>query len=405
MPACDIVRHNFALDLTHKSMFLEKFATAKDYLDGLLARAIRDKASDIHIEHRADSGLIRIRSQGDMRVLVQLPHDRMSLLVRRIKFISGLDPERSGNLAEGRFEQDYDGRKIILRLSVLPTAIADDLVIRILGSAPEVYGLSQMNFDPLIRDGLAEAVKKSMGLMLVTGPTGSGKTSTLYAALQEINDGSYKIITVEDPIEYKVQGLTQIKVDARYDVTYASVLRGALRHDPDVILIGECRELAAAEIAIEASMTGHMVLTTLHTNNAVSSILRLINMGIQPIDVANSLTLAYAQRLVRRLCPECKIESKPVEKILARHPQFKGKKIFAAKGCAACQDTGYNGRVPVGELFGIDDDIRDVIIQSPSLGALNRIAAAKGLRTMADYGLELIAKGEVDYDDVLRAVT
>lgn len=386
-------------------MFLENFTTAKEYLDHLMTQAILQKASDIHIEHRIAGGLIRIRAQGDMRVLTELPQDRMSLLIRRIKFISGLDPERSGNLGEGRFEFEHDGQKVIMRLSILPTNFADDLVIRILGSAPEVFGLSQMNFDPLIQNGLAEAVQKSMGLMLVTGPTGSGKTSTLYAAIQEINDGSYKIVTVEDPIEYKVEGLTQIKVDPRYDITYASVLRGALRHDPDVILIGECRELAAAEIAIEASMTGHMVLTTLHTNNAVASILRLINMGVQPIDVANALTVAYAQRLVRKLCPQCKQSHAADEAMVTRFPQLRGQKIHAAKGCDACQNSGYSGRVPVGELLMIDDDIRDVIIQSPSLGALNRIAAAKGLRTMADYGMQLVIKGELDYTDVVNSVT
>jgi type II secretory ATPase GspE/PulE/Tfp pilus assembly ATPase PilB-like protein len=386
-------------------MFHDQFTTAKDYLDHLMAQAIMQKASDVHIEHRASGGLIRIRAQGDMRVLAELPQDRMSLLIRRIKFISGLDPERSGNLGEGRFEFDHGGQKIIMRLSILPTNFADDLVIRILGSAPEVFGLSQMNFDPLIQNGLREAVQKSMGLMLVTGPTGSGKTSTLYAAIQEINDGSYKIVTVEDPIEYKVEGLTQIKVDPRYDITYASVLRGALRHDPDVILIGECRELAAAEIAIEASMTGHMVLTTLHTNNAVSSILRLINLGIQPIDVANAMTVAYAQRLIRKLCPVCKQAHAPDETMRARYSALRGKKIFSAKGCESCQNSGYNGRMPVGELLQIDDDIRDVIIQSPSLGALNRIAAAKGLRTMADYGMQLVIQGDLSYHDVVNSVT
>ena len=386
-------------------MFHDQFTTAKDYLDHLLTLAIKQKASDVHIEHRASGGLIRIRTQGDMRILAELPQDRMSLLIRRIKFISGLDPERSGNLSEGRFEFDHGGQKIIMRLSILPTNFADDLVIRILGSAPEVFGLSQMNFDPLIQNGLREAVQKSMGLMLVTGPTGSGKTSTLYAAIQEINDGSYKIVTVEDPIEYKVEGLTQIKVDPRYDITYASVLRGALRHDPDVILIGECRELAAAEIAIEASMTGHMVLTTLHTNNAVSSILRLINLGIQPIDVANAMTVAYAQRLIRKLCPVCKQEHAPDETMQARYPILRGKKIYSAKGCESCQNSGYSGRIPVGELLLIDDDIRDVIIQSPSLGALNRIAVAKGLRTMADYGMQLVIQGDLSCHDVVNSVT
>ncbi len=386
-------------------MFIEGFETAKDYLDAFVEKCLKHKASDIHLENRGLEGIIRVRIEGTMREWARFPIDRMTLLIRRIKFISGLDPEHSGRTGEGRFEFDLGAQKIVMRLSVLPTQGSDDLVIRILGSSPETFGLKQLGFDDHIREGLEFCVKKSMGLILVTGPTGSGKTSTLYAAIQEINDGESKIITVEDPIEYKVSGLSQIKMDPRHNVTYANVLRGVLRHDPDVILIGECRELDAAEIAIEASMTGHLVLTTLHTNSAVSSILRLINMGVPAIDVSNSLTAVYAQRLVRKLCGDCKVQTPAPDSLIKSLGAKAPKHIYKPGGCPVCSDTGFKGRLPVGELLILDDDVRDVIIAQPNLSSLNKIAKQKGMRTMAEYGLELVAKGDLDYMDVLHSVT
>lgn len=387
-------------------MFLEPFPTAKDYLDDFMAKALKSKVSDIHMENRGEEAIIRVRIEGTMREWARMKLDRMLLLVRRVKFICGLDPEHSGRSGEGRFEfEQANGDKAVMRVSVLPTAGSDDIVIRILGSAPEAFGLRELNFDDHIREGLEHCVHKSMGLILVTGPTGSGKTSTLYATVQEINDGTRKIVTVEDPIEYKVLGLSQIKMERRHDVTYANVLRGALRHDPDVILIGECRDLEAAEIAVEASMTGHLVLTTLHTNNAVSSILRLINLGVPAIDVSNSLTAAYAQRLIRRLCDKCKKEIAAPAEMSKMMGGKAPKKICAPGGCDACGGTGYKGRLPVSELLIADDDIRDTIIASPNLSALNKVAKEKGLRTMLDYGLMLVAKGELDFKDVTRAVT
>jgi type II secretory ATPase GspE/PulE/Tfp pilus assembly ATPase PilB-like protein len=222
--------------------------------------------------------------------------------------------------------------------------------------------------------------------------------------VQEINDGTRKIITVEDPIEYRVTGLSQIKMDHARNVTYSSVLHGVLRHDPDVILIGECRDLDAAEIAVEASMTGHLVLTTMHTNNAVAAILRLMNIGVSAIDVSNSLSAAYAQRLIPRLCPKCKVKAETPSAMIKSMGKKAPAQIYAAKGCPECNGTGYKGRLPVAELLPIDDDIRDVIIASPSLSALNKVAQNKGLRTMMDYGLELVAEGELQYTDVMHSV-
>ncbi len=386
-------------------MFLENFPTAKDYLDDVIARTLAAKASDIHIENRGSEGIIRVRIEGDLQEWARLPVDRILLLIRRIKFIGGLDPERSGLAADGRFEFDHKGQKIVMRLSILPTLGSDDIVIRILGSSPEVFGLKQLNLHETIREGLEFCIHKSMGLILVTGPTGSGKTSTLYAAVQEINDGSRKVITVEDPIEYNVLGLSQIKINPMQHLNYADILRGSLRHDPDVILIGECRDLDAAQIAIEASMTGHLVLTTLHTNNAVSAILRLVNMGVPAIDVSNSLTASYAQRLIRRLCPECKKPAAPNKTAQKSLAEYGAGKIYEPKGCDACGQTGFKGRLPVAELLIVDDDIRDTIIASPTLSALNKIAQQKGMRSMLDYGLELVAKGELDYKDVIGSVT
>ncbi|MGD9649769.1 MAG: GspE/PulE family protein [Dongiaceae bacterium] len=385
-------------------MFIAPFATAQDYVDDLVRRALAARASDIHVERKADEGLIRVRSENVLRDWAKLPLDKLDLLIRRLKFISSLDPEHSGRAQEGRFEFLHNNEKIAMRLSVLPTAGSDDIVIRLLGSSPERFGLKDLSFAPAIREGLEFCVQKSSGLIVVTGPTGSGKTSTLYAAVQELNDGSNKIITVEDPIEYKVPGLTQIKIDAKKGVTYTSTLRTVLRHDPDVILVGEVRNLEEAEIAVEASMTGHLVLTTLHTNSAAGAILRLVNLGIPAIDVSNALTATYAQRLLRLLCPQCKVEA-PAPKLLKDLLGPKAPaKVFEPKGCEHCGNTGYKGRVPVGELIIIDDDFRDAIIASPNLNSLNKLMKAKNIKSLADYALDLVAEGKVSFKDVMGTV-
>lgn len=380
------------------------FTHAQDFIDAVVRMALSEGVSDLHFEQRGEEGVLRVRLDGFMREWVRLPLEKMALVISRLKFISNLDPMQSGVLAQGRFEHTEGDRVYDMRLSVLPTPESDDIVVRLLAAAPDVMHLEEMNFQPHILSGLRQAVESQTGLLLVTGPTGSGKTTTLYAAVEEINDGHRKIITVEDPIEYQVQGLTQLKTQREKGLTYAGILRTILRHDPDVILIGEIRDLEAAEIAVEASMTGHLVLSTLHTNSAPATLVRLTNMGLSPVNVANSVTAVYAQRLLRKLCPHCKTEVKLDKSALP--PALQGmdlpETIAVAKGCEACDGTGYRGRLPIGELLVMTDALRDVILQNPSLATLNEAAAEAGMKTLLENGLDLAREHLVSLDDVIR---
>jgi type II secretory ATPase GspE/PulE/Tfp pilus assembly ATPase PilB-like protein len=385
------------------------FTHAQDFINPLLSRAIAAGVSDLHFERQHDTGIVRVRGDGIMREWVRLSMEQMDLLISRLKFISGVDPMEKGALQQARFTYKHDSGLIDMRVSVLPTPNMEDMVIRILSSKPEVMKIDEMGLPEHILEGLKKAALSHTGLVFVTGPTGSGKTTTLYALIDTINDGNRKIITVEDPIEYRVPGLTQLKLIKERGLNYAGILKTILRHDPDVILIGETRDQEAAEIAVEASMTGHLVLTTLHTNSAAQTILRLINLGIPGPDVANAVTAFYAQRLVKTLCPHCREEIPAPEAFKQDMKELNPEldcpdKIFIPKGCEACDGTGYKGRAPIGELLLMDDVIRDVIYKQPTLTALNAAAAAAGMKTMKANGLALVAQGRADYDDIIRTV-
>ncbi len=385
------------------------FTHAQDFINPLVDESLALGISDLHFERRGDEGVLRVRLDGMMREWARLTGEKMDLVVSRIKFISGIDPMQKGVLQQGRFEHETkDGKPVDMRVSVLPTPNMEDTVVRLLASAPTVMKLDDMGLQPHILEGLRKAIKAHQGLIFVTGPTGSGKTTTLYASVQEINDATRKIITVEDPIEYNVEGLTQLKLEQAKGLSYAAILKTILRHDPDVILIGETRDVEAAEIAVEASMTGHLVLTTLHTNSAPATILRLINMGVPAVDVANSVTCVYAQRLVRKLCDACKKPepvSKELEEILKNQGADIPKQVFAPHGCKKCDGTGYKGRIPIGELMLMDDALRDVILESPTLTALNKAARKMGIKSMLQNGADLAADGLVWFTDIQRTVS
>lgn len=380
------------------------FENAADFLPKFLDRALAGGVSDIHIERRDGAGQIRVRMDGVLRVWEKLNVNDVDLLLRRVKFLSGMDIGNEVKIQEGRFTHKYKNKEVDLRVSVLPTPAADDIVIRVLASAPEVMLIDEMGFDPELVKNLRRAVKSHTGLLLVTGPTGSGKTTTLYAAVQELNDGTRKIITVEDPIEYQVQGLTQLKIDMKKGLNYAAILKTILRHDPDVVLIGETRTLEAAEIAVEASMTGHMVMSTLHTNSAAATILRLINMGISPMDVANAVTAILAQRLMRKLCPHCKKEIPASDELKKLMGDKAPAKTCIPGKCEKCDNTGYKGRVPIAELLVMDDDYRDVVLANPNLNALNKAVKEKGTQTILQNALHHVAAGDLSLDDTLAAV-
>jgi len=385
------------------------FTHAQEFIDPLLTKAIDSGVSDLHFERLGEDGVVRVRADGMMREWIRLPMEQMNLVISRLKFISGVDPMLTGALQQSRFTHNYSGGEVDMRVSVLPTPNMEDMVIRILSSKPEVMKIDNMGLQPYILDDLKKAVQAHTGLILVTGPTGSGKTTTLYSLIDTVNDNSRKIITVEDPIEYKVDGLTQVKLEHDRGLDYAAILKTILRHDPDVILVGETRDLSAAEIAVESSMTGHLVLTTLHTNSAPATILRLINMGVPAVDVSNAVTALYAQRLIKKLCPDCKKEA-PVSDEMAAYmkehmaDQSTPQTVHIPVGCPACDNTGYKGRAPIGELLVMNDDIRDVIYKNATLNSLGEAAKQAGMKPMKYNGVLLVLDGLAHFDDIVRTV-
>jgi type IV pilus assembly protein PilB len=307
---------------------------------------------------------------------------------------------------DGRIELTVGGRAVDLRVSTLPTMFGESTVMRILDRSVVSLSLDNLGLLPEVKQRLRRFVDLPHGIVLVTGPTGSGKTTTLYAMLNEANKEDTKVITVEDPVEYDLEGIIQIPVNEEIGVTYASVLRTILRQDPDVILVGEIRDKETAQTAIEASLTGHLVFSTLHTNDAASAVTRLIDIGIEPFLLTATVQGILAQRLVRRVCKECKAFYEPADDVLRRlglaADQVVGKKFAHGKGCAACNFTGYRGRMAITEILDIDDRLREMILQGASTTTLHAAAIETGLATLRENGLQAIFDGHTSVEEVLR---
>lgn len=362
----------------------------------ILTEAIQSRATDIHIEPYRDSVKLRYRIDG---VLYDTPiHADMKYLypamVSRIKIISDLDVIERRIPQDGRAKVKVGEKETDLRISVLPSLYGENIVIRILPTQL-LLSLDDLGLDQQDMQKLEGLIKKPHGILFLTGPTGSGKTTTLYACLSKINLPGVKIITIEDPVEYELMGVTQIQVNTKVGLTFANALRSILRHDPDVMMVGEVRDFETAELAIRTSLTGHLVFSTLHTNDACSGVTRLIDMGIEPFLVASSVEAFIAQRLIRIICPECKAELKE-EKIKIRGPLYYG------KGCEACKFTGYHGRTAIYEILFINDDIRKLILNKSSASDIKKKAVELGMKTLKDRGLEEIAKGRTTLEEVLR---
>lgn len=385
----------------------DKLKKPAEFLEVMLEAALELGASDIHVEPQNTITNVRFRVDGDMFVWDRYHKKQMESVIARIKFLCGIDFAITDKIAEGRFSHVYNDQPVHFRLSVIPTPNGQDLVLRILSTGPQFNTLEEAGLPPFIAEDFRRCMWRKNGLILVTGATGSGKTTTLFAGIREVNDGKRKILTVEDPIEYKIPGITQVRLHQKLGLSYAAVLKTSLRHDPDVILIGETRDLEAAQIAVQASMTGHLVLTTLHTNSALSSIMRLLNLGVEPVDISNSLTAAYSQHLLRKLCPHCKVKIPFPEESKRLIPEgyTLPADVYEPQGCDACHGLGFKGRVPLAELVVIDDDIREVIIQKPTLGDLKKCIKNKGIKDMLQNGLDLAGQGLVTVDAVLRSST
>jgi general secretion pathway protein E len=335
-----------------------------------------------------------------------LPRTLQASIASRIKIMGSLDIAEKRLPQDGRIRLKIAGRDYDVRLSTIPVAYGERLVLRLLPDSQELLDLSKVGFNDSQLGVLERIVKRPNGIFLVTGPTGSGKTTTLHAALATINDSDKNIITIEDPVEIQQPGIGQIEVNPKIGLTFANGLRSILRQDPNVVLVGEIRDLETAEIAIQASLTGHLVLSTLHTNDASSAITRLVDMGIEPFLVGSSLVAVLAQRLVRILCPECRSPYQPGEEELREigvKPSTRPRQIFKAEGCAACKYTGYRGRMGIFEMMLVDDDVRSMVSRSIDAKTIKKTAVSKGMGTLRHDGARKVLAGITSIAEVLRA--
>jgi len=378
-------------------------------VNSLLFRAVKERASDIHINPEEKDISVRYRIDGVLREVIRPPKRYQASIASRIKIMGGLNIAEKRLPQDGRIRIKLAGKDVDIRLSTVPTAYGERIVMRLLDKSNVILDLAELGFEEWqlkIIDGL---ITRSHGIVLVTGPTGSGKTTTLYGALAKINSPDLNILTIEDPVEIPLRGIGQVQVNPKIELTFANGLRSFLRQDPDVIMVGEIRDLETAEIAIQASLTGHLVLSTVHTNDAAGAITRLVDMGVQPFLVSSSLVGVLAQRLVRVLCPECKKAYAPTreereqvglsDEILRQAGD--PKVVYKAQGCPACQHTGYQGRTGIYELMLVDDDVRELILKSVDSSSIKRAAVGHGMLTLLQHGAYKVARGITTAAEVL----
>ena len=374
-------------------------------LNYILFQAIRDKASDIHLEPFEDEFKVRYRVDGTLYEMEAPPPSLAVPLISRVKVMANLDIAETRVPQDGRIELSIGGHPVDLRISTLPTVFGESCVMRVLDRSVVSLDLEKIGLREHELALVRELIARPHGIILVTGPTGSGKTTTLYSALSEANDEGIKIITTEDPVEYDIDGIVQIPINEEIGVTYERVLRTILRQDPDVILVGEIRDRETAQIAVEASLTGHVVFSTLHTNDAPSTVTRLIDIGIEPFLIAATLEAVIAQRLVRRICTECKTFYEPGDEVLRElgldREAVAGKKFAFGKGCEYCNYSGYRGRFAIFEIMTLDDELRDLIMKRSSTNAIREAARRRGMRTLREAGLLAIYDGQTTIEEVV----
>jgi type IV pilus assembly protein PilB len=372
----------------------------------VLLQAIRDKASDVHFEPFENEFKMRYRIDGVLYEMVPPPKALGPAITSRVKVMANLDIAERRLPQDGRIELTLAGRPVDLRIAVLPTMHGESVVMRILDRANVELSLERLGLRPDDMTVIRHQIHKPNGIVIVTGPTGSGKTTTLYAALAELNTVDTKILTAEDPVEYDIDGLCQCQVNVETETTFAKLLRSFLRQDPDIILVGEIRDLETAQIAVQASLTGHLVLSTLHTNDAPSSVVRLMDLGLEAFLLTATLEGVIAQRLARTICPRCKETFEPkLEELmeLALTPEkVKGRKFFRGKGCDHCHNSGYKGRMALFELMTVDDEMRDLIMKAASTTVLRDHARKRGMRSLRESGLMAIYEGQTTIDEVVR---
>lgn len=392
-----------ALDVTEESTT----APIVKMVDLVISEAIKKRASDIHIEPQEKSLRIRYRIDGELHSAFDLPKGNQNALIARLKIMSNLDITETRIPQDGRFRVKLEKKEVDFRVSILPTAFGNKIVLRALDRANLSVGLETLGFLPGPLMDFKKALAHPFGIILVTGPTGSGKSTTLYSVLNEMNVPERNIVTVEDPVEYQVGGITQIAARQDIGLNFATGLRAILRQSPDIIMVGEIRDFETADIAIKASLTGQMVLSTLHTNDAVGSITRLVNMGIEPFLVASSLIMSCAQRLLRQICPYCKIPAdipdEEIKKLGETYPEIlKADKFYRGKGCDRCNGTGYRGRLGTLETLLIDDELKNMINKNRPESELRDYLKKKGVKTLRDNAMLKFIAGGTTLEEVYR---
>ena len=399
--------------------FAQDFEEAVDLLDSedeapiirlvnsLISQAVKEHASDIHIEPGERDLVVRFRIDGILYEKIRPPKKLQASITSRLKIQAGLNIAEKRLPQDGRIRIKIAGKDIDIRLATAPTSYGERITMRLLDRSSILLDLSDLGFTPENSNQVEGLIHKSHGIILVTGPTGSGKTTTLYACLQSINRPDLNILTVEDPVEYQLEGVSQTQVNPKINLTFASGLRSFLRHDPDVIMVGEIRDLETAEIAIQAALTGHLVLSTLHTNDAPSAITRMVDMGVEPFLVASSVIGIMAQRLVRTVCPDCREAYEAAEeevKEIGLSPEMIGDhpKFYRGVGCNKCFNTGYQGRTGIHELISPTDDVRQLILKNVDAGTIKKKAMQQGMRTLREDGARKVLAGITSTAELLR---
>ena len=397
-------------DNTEADINVEEAATRAPvirFVDLLLRQAVKSRASDIHVEPEERSMTIRMRIDGVLRDMVPPPRKMQAAVATRMKILAKMDIAERRLPQDGRFKIKAPGRDIDVRVSVIPTIYGEKVVMRILDAAAIDHNLDRLGFEPALLEVLKIMLKQPHGIIVVTGPTGSGKSTTLYSALNWLRDPKKNITTVEDPVEYRLKGINQVQVKPEIGLDFASSLRAILRQDPDIILIGEIRDKETIDIAIKASLTGHLVLSTFHTNDAPSAISRMVYMGVEPYLLASTLNLVIAQRLVAKICQHCKEPVKLDEKILKRlnikPALIAGKTFYRGAGCGACDNTGYLGRIPIFEFLVVNREIREALLDGAGESRIRELSRQKGYWGLLESGVSNVLKGLTTAEQVLTA--
>jgi type IV pilus assembly protein PilB len=376
------------------------------FVDLVLTQAIRDHASDIHFEPFEQDFKIRYRIDGVLYEMSPPPSHLALPIISRLKILANLNITERRLPQDGRFNFHRGAQLVDFRVSTLPTQFGESVVLRILDQSAVGLELGQLGLPLLLLQEMSNLIRRPTGMLIVTGPTGSGKTTTLYSCLQALNTVAVKMLTVEDPIEYNIDGIMQVPVNLAAGLTFDRAMRTFLRHDPDIVMVGEIRDHATAHMALQASLTGHFVLSTLHTNDAPGALTRLVEMGIEPFLLASTLAGVLAQRLVRRICPACRTAFTPsaadLQQLMLNAAEWQGRPFYHGRGCAACHQTGYQGRLGIFEFMSLTEPLRDLIVQGAALGQLRQQAVAQGMITLRAAGVEAILAGQTSLAEVMR---